>query len=178
MAAWKVRLQLQTSPTFIHYTNPHISRPPKSAKNTKDAVEITKTNLAAKTSPKKAPHKRNPKPRRKLRPRARRTMRRRSQKRMKERSSGDDRRLMVAVRRLPSRRRSRGRESGLVLGRRVRRLRRGDLRRRGKRGRVWVVRSRLLRRSEEVAVEGVTIDGGDERVSRNAQIVSVFCFDY
>jgi hypothetical protein len=38
------------------------------------------------------------------------------------------------------------------------------------------MRSRLLRRrrGEGVAVEGVTMDGGDERVSRNAQIVSVF----
>lgn len=68
-----------------------------------------------------------------------------------------------------------------MLGRRVRRFRRVDVRRWGKRGRVWVVRSRLLRRrrrGEGVAVEGVTMDVGDERVSRNAQIVSVFCFDY
>ena len=43
-----------------------------------------------------------------------------------------------------------------------------------------MMRSRLLRRrrGEGVAVEGVTMNVGDERVSRNAQIVSVFCFDY
>jgi hypothetical protein len=124
------------------------------AKNTKPVAAIMKTNPAAKTSPRKAHHKRSPTQPRKPRPLGKRMKRTRSQKQMKERSSGDDQRLMVVQASLRKSRRSRGRENGLVLGKRERRLRLRGLRRREIRGRVLVVRSRLLRKRSELVGGG------------------------
>ena len=148
----------------------------------KPEAATTKTSRAPRTSQKKAHPRRNPKPPRKLRrpsPRphlkpSQKTMRRermrRSLRLMRERRRAVDRRVReLRVRR----RRSRDRESGLVRGRRERRLMIRVLRR-GRSGRALVARRALLRRrrSEVCDVWLVAwLDGGDEGVSRNAQIV-------